>query len=1176
MLANELIDLLERRGLLDQEIIEALRDQLAQSGRKVTPETVAKLLVDNEHLTRFQATKLIGELRAGEYGQAADADEAETIAGALADDLQLVDDDGSSDGELAEVVAVDDADELAADDQVAEVVAVDDDAVDAVPIDADVMEAEPVDAMPVDAEPVEAVPVDADVMEAVPVEAGGSGSGVGSGVGQGSGAGQGGGPVRRRRVEEKNVWDSFKIYGVAGIILLLLLGGFALWWIITSQDSSEFIANADSLYDASSFPAAREQYEEFVYKFSSTDPVNASKARVRVATTQIYEAVGSSDPTEALSEAKRLLPGVEDEEAMQAELPALADNLVTVGENIANRAEKVSDTEEKKQLLAALDELLQLTQNAKYVSSALRQNLATRLTMLNEARARINRSINRNVHLADTLVAMRQALDQQATKQAYDARKQLLRDYPELTGNEALEELIVEASAIQQQLVSSAADVPETFEDDLQAKDLKTIVLTNRTGSGAPGLVNQVVYFQVRGSVLAFAADTGKNLWRRFVGYRNSHLPTPLGELAEDGVLLSDGARAEVQRLSGTEGELQWRTVIGEPFNPPQVEDEDVYVSTTSGRLIALDAFDGNVQWATKFPQPTPVSPGVSDKLPRIYQVGDHSNLYVIDAKNGKCIESFYTQHAEGAIRVPPVAMLGHLLVIENIDPKTARIHILRTDERGENLTPAQAPILMTGNVITPPKIQGRRLIVLSDRGEVKVLDIDTAADNEQVTVLAEQVASYDQPTATQMDVDRSQMWITGTRINRYQLQANTGKIVFSWAKHAGDSFIAPPKLIDNVLFHARVLKGTKGVRVAAVDPDTGEPRWQNDVGVPVAMLTPTTGGVHAITSQAALYMLDAEAYREGITGSPLENPGGSEGFRLRFENPLRVNDDVTVLLNAEDSGQLAVYNPTRRSETLRIVKLGVGLNRATSPPLITAGGVMLALDNGRILLKNYRTGANLGSPFQPPAQPEGTVDWYEMVALPSDAEQIVVGDDRGKLYRIRAGDQLRALSTVDNPNKFLGPMAAVDETLFATTSGPAADVLLRYDINALEEVGRQTLEGRAVWGPVSVDGTVLVRTDEGTLHALDAAGETLWTTKLPSGDVVAPPKKVDDQWLWAGQPGWLVAMNPADGSILGQTDIGEPLSAVPLPVGRSNRLFVPGSEGVIYITDMPTEVASP
>ena len=87
MLANELIDRLERLGLLDQEIIEALREQLVQGGTRVTPEAVAKLLVDNGHLTRFQATKLIGELRSGEYQS--DSDGSSELVEEVAD-LEII------------------------------------------------------------------------------------------------------------------------------------------------------------------------------------------------------------------------------------------------------------------------------------------------------------------------------------------------------------------------------------------------------------------------------------------------------------------------------------------------------------------------------------------------------------------------------------------------------------------------------------------------------------------------------------------------------------------------------------------------------------------------------------------------------------------------------------------------------------------------------------------------------------------------------------------------------------------------------------------------------------------------------------------------------------------------------------------------------------------------------
>ena len=94
MLANELIDRLERLGLLDQEIIETLRQQLAEGGARVTPEAVAKLLVDNGQLTHFQATKLIGELRSGQYNESSEEPQ----------DLGLADEDSSDVVEVFEAV----------------------------------------------------------------------------------------------------------------------------------------------------------------------------------------------------------------------------------------------------------------------------------------------------------------------------------------------------------------------------------------------------------------------------------------------------------------------------------------------------------------------------------------------------------------------------------------------------------------------------------------------------------------------------------------------------------------------------------------------------------------------------------------------------------------------------------------------------------------------------------------------------------------------------------------------------------------------------------------------------------------------------------------------------------------------------------------------------------------
>ncbi len=63
MIVEQFIDRLEQQGLLDKETIAELRRKVAHvKGKKVTPEAIAKYLVDRGHLTRFQATKLVGDV----------------------------------------------------------------------------------------------------------------------------------------------------------------------------------------------------------------------------------------------------------------------------------------------------------------------------------------------------------------------------------------------------------------------------------------------------------------------------------------------------------------------------------------------------------------------------------------------------------------------------------------------------------------------------------------------------------------------------------------------------------------------------------------------------------------------------------------------------------------------------------------------------------------------------------------------------------------------------------------------------------------------------------------------------------------------------------------------------------------------------------------------------------
>ena len=108
MAASQFIALLESRGLLDPEIVVELHRQVEQSKVRVTPEAIAKLLVENGQLTRFQATKLVTELneslgsnkpdptlalRGGRPLETPPVDDHDSVEDLLPDDVVEVDED---------------------------------------------------------------------------------------------------------------------------------------------------------------------------------------------------------------------------------------------------------------------------------------------------------------------------------------------------------------------------------------------------------------------------------------------------------------------------------------------------------------------------------------------------------------------------------------------------------------------------------------------------------------------------------------------------------------------------------------------------------------------------------------------------------------------------------------------------------------------------------------------------------------------------------------------------------------------------------------------------------------------------------------------------------------------------------------------------------------------------
>ncbi|MFG0263116.1 MAG: serine/threonine protein kinase, partial [Novipirellula sp. JB048] len=324
--------------------------------------------------------------------------------------------------------------------------------------------------------------------------------------------------------------------------------------------------------------------------------------------------------------------------------------------------------------------------------------------------------------------------------------------------------------------------------------------------------------------------------------------------------------------------------------------------------------------------------------------------------------------------------------------------------------------------------------------------------------------------------------------------------------------------------------------------------------------------GFHAVTTQGALFELDRDALASGSTANPIENPGGS-GVAMRFENPIPIDDTRRLMLNQATSEDIVVYDPTRRQEKLRKLTLALS-GKASGGALVAGGGLLVPIASGRVVLMNWQTGQMLGSPFQPASEPEGTVQWSQPVALPSDPDQVVIADSRNQLYRLRVGAQLRDLAQQPLEAPLLGPAAAIGEVMIAAVAGPAADFVVGHDLTSLDEKFKVLLDGRINWGPVAAGEYCLLRTDDSVLRAFDAEGQQRFELPIPEDEPAGPPVLIDDRLVLAGKAGWMVAFDPASGELLGQSDLGQPIFAPPLGIG--NNLLVPGAEGVVYITDVP------
>ncbi len=1134
MAASRFIALLESRGLLDPEIIVELHRQVEQSKVRVTPEAIAKLLVDNGQLTRFQATKLVTELNESLGSDKPDPSMA--LRGGRSLEPAPVNDHDSVDDLLPTEVVEDK-------NKVEEAVEVIDDEVEIVEV---IENVKPVRAKRVATE-----------LDELPTRV-----------------------VRDIKVKKKSSWESFRILGYGFLVLLLIIIFIPLVGWFLKGSAEEAFGLAENAYKSQDYERASKSFADFANNFTGNERV--SEARVFSALAKIrQDAEKVADPTVALKACQEVLPTIINESALGKFRGDVTDTLLRIAEKFVSKTENTNSIPERKVLIEKMNHQMELVRDPRYVGTQERTQNELRIKTIEENQNRLIRDIQRGEDLSATIAEMTKSVEAKNVGETYDLRRKILRKYPQLESDAKLGELLNQATGQQQELVVSASQMPSVSNEPETTILDKSVLLVGRkvNASNVPGTT---VFLRAKGSVYALNASSGQVLWRKHIGIDWTGEPKPISPTAESDVLISIPEQGEIRRLSAMDGAMVWEAKFTGRIIEPSVDGDDIFVAiagdaskagVATGEVFCLDAATGQTRWGKKFPQAIDVGVGGAADKKKRYVLGNHSNLYAISRASGKCEEVEYIGHAPSSIAVPPVWIQNQLILFENEGPDYCLMRVFQTNDEGLEIKVGQKPVRFRGHVVVAPQVDRRRLAVVTNLGEVAILEVDALNPKDKVFKQVSLIENEVVPKLTWPLMMGNDLVLASTRLTLYQVQESTQKLNRQWLKDDGDQFTSKPINADDFVIHTRVVRGNLGVRVTAIKLATGEMVWESDVGVPVTSLSTDGKGFLAITAQASAYAIEGKFFAEKQPVAPVENLGRNQRAML-FGSPIKLTDSRIVIFNQAQGNQMLLVDPSRRSTNpTKMLALDLGETYPSNEPVALGNGsVLLPLENGQIAMVDPEKGRMIGVPFQPSVQAGERPKWLNPILL-ADKQTVIVADQKRFMYKLSTGNQLRSITSQTLEKSLKGRLSVIKDVVVGVSAGASGDQLDFYESGELKRFASVPIEGRFTWGPYSIDyetkSYLLALSDIDGLVACDEMGKRLWTRALDKIVLIGTPVLVDSDCLLASTSGDLLRISLTDGSIVAKVQVGEPISGPPLVLPKA--LLVPCDEGIVLNVPIPT-----
>jgi outer membrane protein assembly factor BamB len=805
MTTEDFIDALQRRALLPAEAIASLRQFVRKSLKIVTPESLAKMLVEKERITAQEAEQLLNHTAAP--------------VPARADDLSLapIDDPRRKhlDSERNRAAA---AGASASKSPPGKATT----AAGPKPAGASTTAAATRTPSTENEKPPDRGLLD-DLLAEEQSPAGTHGSSVGL-VG------------KRRPAAPKRVWIA-----AGGAIVLLFATAVALILTFRGNGDNEWLL-AEKDFSSGSDLAAINRLDAFLDAFPKHPRTGA--ALVYRATARLRQAVAAKTNWEQpLAVASDILPEIVEQPDFTKVRGAFGTILPKMAAGLARQAKdgaKRPLDQRRRQAQAALEGLA-LAKDPRYTSDSQKPWAILRTT--EDDVAGLARAVDRDTELERAATEIRSSIAAGHITAAFAARGQLCERYPELRSDATVESLNQELAEGEVKFIKFDREPHKAPTQPRATPVISTVVFAARNdklaagsptaSQGAAGDDAAAIVVFTQGAAYWLSTADGTLLGRQFLGF-DSSLPLKIETSKGADFIVFDAVHQELARVSAHAAAPRWRQPLGGPLaGRPSISGDNVFAVTRSGRLLVLDAESGAVLRSVEFAEPFRSQPAISADGTKIAVVSDRGNLFILAAEDLHSIAAASLVDDASAMTIAPVVFGNRLAVVQREGWENSVLRILAVGGGASEIRSLQQ-IQLAGHLISPPIVESGRLIVATDRGALAVLEADGAA-NGPLPKVAELPPADGPPQPRFFVVRGSRIWLGGAGVALYELTADNGSPRLVWQRFAGDSILQSPTLSGDLVIVARTRHDLPGAWVAALDSQTGEPKWETALGAPLA-----------------------------------------------------------------------------------------------------------------------------------------------------------------------------------------------------------------------------------------------------------------------------------------------------------------------------------------------------